>query len=174
MEIFSLPLKGDLRHEDSMGNETIIKEGDVQVMSAGTGVYHSEYNKNKEEEVQFLQIWIIPNKQNIEPRYDQIPLADIRKEDELFQILSPNVEDQGVWIHQNAWFSIGEFSEEKIETYPLNDKNNGVYLFVLEGGLQIADIDLGRRDGLGITETEEIKINVKAGTKVLLMEVPII
>ena len=111
MEIVSIPLEGDLEHKDSMGNVTVIKEGDVQVMSAGTGITHSEYNKNKDKEVKFLQIWLFPNKKNVTPRYDQISLRDIAKENEFYQILSPSKEDQGVWIHQDAWFHIGKFTK---------------------------------------------------------------
>merc|ERR1711969_247195 len=106
MEIISIPLSGDLEHKDSMGNTTVIKEGDIQVMSAGTGVQHSEYNKNKDEEVRFLQIWVIPNKQNVEPRYDQITLDKADRKNKLQQILSPNKEDEGVWIYQDAWFHL--------------------------------------------------------------------
>ncbi len=114
MEIISIPLSGDLEHKDSMGNATVIKQGDIQVMSAGTGVAHSEYNKNENEEVKFLQIWVIPNKENVTPRYDQIKLSEIQKENSFYQILSPNKDDQGVWIHQNAWFHLGDFEAGKI------------------------------------------------------------
>lgn len=174
MEIFSLPLKGDLIHRDSMGNQTVIQEGDVQVMSAGTGVYHSEYNKNNEEAVEFLQIWVVPNMLDVDPRYDQISLSSIRKENTFYQVLSPNENDAGVWIYQDAYFSMGEFTENAIQTYRLNNPQNGVYVFVLEGKASINKVSLERRDGLAITETEEIKIEVKYGTKILLMEVPLI
>ena len=106
MEIISIPLSGDLEHQDSMGNTTVIKEGDIQVMSAGTGVQHSEYNKNKDEEVRFLQIWVIPHTQNVDPRYDQITLKKEDRKNKLQQVLSPNKEDAGVWIHQDAWFNM--------------------------------------------------------------------
>ena len=109
MEIISIPLEGDLEHKDSMGNTTVIKEGDVQVMSAGTGVQHSEYNHSKTEEVKFLQIWVIPNKQDVEPRYDQVSIRDIQKENEFYQIVSPNEGESGVWVHQDAWFYLGKF-----------------------------------------------------------------
>ena len=108
MEIISIPLEGDLEHKDSMGNVAVIKEGDVQVLSAGTGISHSEYNMNQDSEVKFLQIWVFPNKKQVEPRYDQISVRDIEKENQLYQILSPSMDDQGVWIHQNAWFSLGK------------------------------------------------------------------
>ena len=111
MEIISIPLEGDLEHKDSMGNTTIIRNGDIQVMSAGTGIYHSEYNKNKDEAVKFLQIWIYPNKRNVTPRYDQLTMELADRKNKLQQVLSPNPEDAGVWIHQDAWFHIGNFEK---------------------------------------------------------------
>lgn len=107
MEIISIPLEGDLEHRDSMGNTTVIKQGDIQAMSAGTGVSHSEKNKNRDKKVKFLQIWILPNKTNVTPRYDQITLKPDSLKDRFLQIISPNPEDAGIWIHQNAWFHLG-------------------------------------------------------------------
>jgi len=172
MEIISIPLQGDLQHMDSMSNVAVIREGDVQVMSAGTGVFHSEYNKNKDKEVHFLQIWVYPNKRNVEPRYDQISLADLHKSNELFQILSPSSEDEGVWIHQDAWFSMGDYTEETTQKYTLNKADNGLYLFVIEGSVTVGDQTLSRRDGMGISETASTDFTASAGSKVLLMEVP--
>jgi len=172
MEIISIPLSGDLEHKDSMGNVAVIKEGDVQVLSAGTGIFHSEYNKNADAEVQFLQIWLFPNKKQVEPRYDQITISDILKENELSQILSPSQDDQGVWIHQNAWFHLGKFTQETSLEYSLKDSNNGLYAFVLEGEMNVNEQELAKRDGFGIWDTESIKIEAKEGSKVLLMEVP--
>ncbi|MCR9171177.1 MAG: pirin family protein [bacterium] len=172
MEIISIPLSGDLEHKDSMGNVAVIKEGDVQVLSAGTGIFHSEYNKNEGEEVQFLQIWVFPNKKNVQPRYDQIAIKDILKDNELTQILSPNSEDQGVWIHQDAWFSLGHFNEETSLDYQLHDHGNGVYVFVLEGEFNLNGQDLAKRDGFGIWDTDKIQLTAKSGSKILLMEVP--
>ncbi len=111
MEIISIPLEGDLEHQDSMGNKTVIKHGDVQVMSAGTGVSHSEYNKNQDKQVKFLQIWVFPNKRNVTPRYDQITLHETDRRNKFQQILSPNANDEGIWIHQDAWFHLGKFDE---------------------------------------------------------------
>lgn len=173
MEIISIPLEGDLEHEDSMGNKTVIKEGDIQVMSAGTGVQHSEYNKSKEEQVKFLQIWIVPNKRNVTPRYDQIGTDSISKTNELYQIVSPNQKDQGVWIHQNAWFEMGSFNETTEIEYKLKNRNNGVYIFVLEGEVTQDNETLNKRDGIAITKTELIKLKVNANSKILLMEVPL-
>jgi redox-sensitive bicupin YhaK (pirin superfamily) len=172
MEIISIPLSGDLEHQDSMGNKVVIKEGDVQVMSAGTGIQHSEYNKNSDQEVQFLQIWVYPRERNVTPRYDQITLADIHKDNSFYQILSPNKDDEGVWINQDAWFHLGEFSEESQGDYQLRDSENGVYAFVIEGTITIGDETLEKRDGLAIEETKSFMYEATPGTKVLLMEVP--
>ena len=133
MEIISIPLSGELEHKDSMGNTSTIKNGDIQVMSAGTGINHSEYNPNEIEPVKFLQIWVIPNKKNVTPRYDQITLNTEDRNNKLQQILSPNPNDEGVWIHQNAWFHIGKFDKNHKEAYSLKKKENGIYLFLLEG-----------------------------------------
>jgi Pirin-related protein len=172
MEIISIPLRGDLEHKDSMGNHGVINEGEIQVMSAGTGIFHSEYNKNKDKDINFLQIWVFPNKKNVTPRYDQISLSDIEKTNEFYQILSPNPNDQGVWIHQNAWFHMGEFSEGWEGKYELKDKSNGVYFFVIEGDLTIAGQKLNRRDGLGVSEAANIEISTTTQTKLLVMEIP--
>ncbi len=172
MEIVSIPLQGDLEHKDSMGNVTVIKQGDVQVMSAGTGVFHSEYNKNKEEEVRFLQIWMFPNTRNVKPRYDQITWSADNAKNKLQQILSPDPNDEGVWVHQNSWFHLGEFELGSEETYTLKDKKNGVYAFVLEGEVEIAGQALERRDGFGVWDTNKITLKAQNNAKVLLMEVP--
>ena len=172
MEIISIPLEGDLEHKDSMGNTTVIKEGDVQVMSAGTGVFHSEYNKNTDKEVKFLQIWLFPNKKNVSPRYDQITLNNSALKNQLYQILSPNSDDDGVWIHQNAWFHMGELEAGNEQNYSLKAKGNGVYAFVLEGKVTIEGQPLEKRDGFGVWDTDSLKIKVDSDAKVLLMEVP--
>lgn len=172
MEIISIPLEGDLEHKDSMGNTTVIKEGDVQVMSAGTGVFHSEYNKNKDREVKFLQIWVFPNEKNVKPRYDQITLNDAELENKFHQIVSPNPNDDGVWLHQNAWFHLGRLNTGVETTYNLKASGNGVYAFVLEGNITIEDQLLNKRDGFGIWNTDKITVKANSNAKVLLMEVP--
>jgi redox-sensitive bicupin YhaK (pirin superfamily) len=173
MEIISIPLEGDLEHQDSMGNTTVIKEGDIQAMSAGTGIFHSEYNKNKDQLVKFLQIWIYPNKKNVTPRYDQITLDFNDRHNKLQQILSPNPEDEGVWIHQDAWFHIGKFDKDFSISYQLKKPGNGIYAFVLKGDFTIGNIDLNERDGFGIWDTNAIKITSNsADAEILLMEVP--
>ena len=172
MEIISIPLEGDLEHKDSMGNEAVIKEGDVQVMSAGTGVFHSEYNKNQDKDVKFLQIWIFPNKKDVAPRYDQVSIRDIAKENEFYQVLSPNADDEGVWINQNAWFHLGSFNTGKAAKYSLKNKNNGIYAFILDGEVEIEGQQLGPRDGFGIWDVDEINVNSNSDSRILLMEVP--
>ncbi len=172
MEIISIPLYGDLQHKDSMNNEAVIREGDVQVMSAGSGIFHSEYNKNRDKEVRFLQIWVFPDRKNVEPRYDQISLSDLEKENEFYQILSPNSGDQGVWIYQQAWFHMGKFTEKKSLSYTLKNEANGVYAFVIDGRAKVAGQELGTRDGLGVSETTSVTIDVEDGTRLLFMEVP--
>lgn len=172
MEIISIPLQGDLEHQDSMGNVAVIREGDVQVMSAGTGVYHSEYNKNSDQEVRFLQIWIFPNKKNVTPRYDQITLENNDLKNQLFQVLSPNAEDEGVWIHQDAWFHMGNLEAGFETSYTLKKEHNGVYAFILEGEVTIEDQKLEKRDGLGVWDADTIKIKADSDAKILLMEVP--
>jgi len=173
MEIVSIPLSGDLEHKDSMGNHAVIREGDVQVMSAGTGVFHSEYNRNQDKEVKFLQIWLFPDRKNVEPRYDQISLRDVERENEFYQILSPNPDDEGVWIYQQSWFHMGKFTENKTINYQLKNKDNGVYVFVIEGKATIAGQELDRRDGLEVSESSSLSFNVEPGTQLLLMEVPL-
>ncbi|MDB4061248.1 pirin family protein [Vicingaceae bacterium] len=172
MEIISIPLEGDLEHKDSMGNTTVIKSGDVQSMSAGTGIQHSEYNESKTEDVKFLQIWLFPNQRNVTPRYDQISIQDIKKKNELFQILSPNRDDEGVWIHQDAWFHLGEFDNETASTYQLKKEGNGVYFFVLEGNVEVQGENLNKRDGFWVWDNSSIAFIAAKGAKFLAMEVP--
>ena len=172
MEIISIPLEGDLEHKDSMGNVAVIKQGDVQVMSAGTGIYHSEFNKNQDQPVKFLQIWLFPNKRNVTPRYDQITLDHGNLNNQLFQVLSPHANDAGVWIHQNAWFHMGNFDVGFETTYQLKDPQNGIYAFVLDGNVIIEEQALNKRDGFGIWGTDQIQIKAESQAKVLLMEVP--
>jgi len=172
MEIISIPLSGDLQHEDNMGNKTVIKQGDVQIMSAGTGVAHSEYNKNKDQEVKFLQIWVFPNTKNVTPRYDQITLDPDSMENKLAQIVSPNEDDAGVMTHQNAYFHMGNLSKGTDLQHNLSTTDNGIYAFVLEGDVTIDDQPLNKRDGYGIWDKKSINIKADSDAKLLLMEVP--
>ena len=173
MEIISIPLSGKLGHGDNIGNNGIIETGEIQVMSAGTGITHSEMNADDHEAVSFLQIWVIPNKMNAEPRYQQIRMGELMKPNAFNQILSPNSDDAGVWIHQDAWFSMGDFDKGVTETYQLKNPNNGVYIFVISGKVVINGNTLDTRDGLGVWDTKNFTMDVLDGAKVLLMEVPI-
>ncbi|UXN34010.1 pirin family protein [Avibacterium paragallinarum] len=168
MEIISIPLSGDLAHKDSMGNGSVIRQGDIQVMSAGTGVTHSEMNPNADIPAQFLQIWVFP----ISPRYQQISIVDGEKRNDFQQILSPNPDDEGVWIHQEAWFSLAKFDKGIMKTYNTHKSGNGVYAFVLKGSATIADQQLSTRDGLGVWDCEQFEIIADSDTEILLMEVP--
>lgn len=172
MEIVSIPLAGDLEHKDSMGNVTVIKQGDVQAMSAGTGIFHSEYNKNSDQEVKFLQIWIFPKERNITPNYSQITLNEGKLNNQLAQILSPSTEDEGVAINQDAWFHLGNLEPGTQLSYTVKKPGNGVYAFVIEGNLNIAGQDLETRDGFGIWETNQLNITATSNARLLLMEVP--
>lgn len=172
MEIITIPVKGGISHEDSMGNGSVVETGDIQVMSAGTGIFHSEMNAYEKQEGQFFQIWIIPNKMNVEPRYDQISISDIAKENELYQILSPNADDQGVWIHQDAWIFMGRYTAIKNEIYQLHNSNNGVFLMVVEGEVVFDNQKLERRDVVEVTDTSEISFSVSENAHVMIIEVP--
>lgn len=172
MEIISIPLEGDLEHRDSMGNVAVIKNGDVQVMSAGSGITHSEYNKNANAAVKFLQIWVFPNKRNVTPRYDQITLKEADRHNKLQQILSPDPKDEGVWIHQNAWFHLGTFDAGKETAYTVKAKENGVYVFVLKGSLTVNGVTVETRDGFGIWNTETLNIKATKDSEFLMMDVP--
>jgi len=173
MEIISVPLSGKLGHGDSIGNEGIIETGEIQVMSAGTGITHSEMNGDAHEPVKFLQIWVIPNKMNVSPRYQQIRMNDIMQPNQFNQVLSPNADDAGVWIHQNAWFSMGDFAEGVSQTYHIKDANNGAYIFVISGQVVVNGHTLNARDGLGVWDTSDFLMQVEADAKVLVMDVPI-
>ena len=172
MEIISIPLKGGLKHHDSMDNVAVINDGDIQVMSAGTGIFHEEHNDDQTEAVQFLQIWVYPNVLNVEPRYDQLTLNKNDRHNKLQQILSPNPDDDGVWIYQNAWFNLGSFDKGLSTEYKLNAEGNGVYVFVINGSIKIDDQILNTRDGFGIWDTDKFNIEVLDDAEFLLMEVP--
>jgi len=172
MEIISIPLEGDLEHTDSMGTKQVIRQGDVQVMSAGTGVVHAEKNKNSDRPVKFLQIWVFPNEKNVAPRYDQKSFSEADKHNKLVTIVSPMSSDEGVHIHQNAWFSLGKLDSETELTYKVKEKGNGVYAFLLEGDVTINNVVLNTRDGAGFTDVDELKIKANVLSELLLMEVP--
>ena len=173
MEIVSIPLEGDLEHGDSMGTTAVIKQGDVQVMSAGTGIIHSEKNKNQDKQVKFLQIWVFPNKKNVQPRYDQKTFSLEDKHNQWATVVSPlGTPDGGVQLHQDAWFHLTNLDAGKDLSYKVKKEGNGVYAFVLEGEIKIGETTLNRRDGLGISETEAFTVQAVSDSEILLMEVP--
>lgn len=172
MEIISIPLEGDLEHKDSMGNVAVIRHGDIQVMSAGTGIRHSEYNKNDDQPVKFLQIWVFPDKRNVTPRYDQITLNTEDRKNRFQQIVSPNPDDEGVWIHQNAWFHIADLEKGTSLDYTIKGEGNGLYVFVLSGDVAVEGLELNSRDGFGIWDINRVNFTATGNTSLLLMEVP--
>lgn len=172
MEIISIPLSGGLKHKDSMGNEHVISENEIQVMSAGSGITHSEYNNNVSKEARFLQIWLFPNKKNVTPRYDQIKISAANRKNKFDQILSPSKNDEGVWIHQNAWFHLADLDAGKKIPYSMKNPNNGLYVFVLDGKFQADEHTLNSRDGLGIWAIKDLNFKAEKRSSLLLMEVP--
>lgn len=171
MEIVSIPLEGDLEHQDSMGNTAVIKAGDVQVMSAGTGVYHSEYNHSQKEPVKFLQIWVIPDKMNVKPRYDQLTLPKKTVPNTWQQIVGPEGSTEGLWIHQKAWFHIGRIEKEgTLPFHPMGEKT-GLFIFQLEGSSKIEAEHLERRDSLKIPVAGPVTIEAMEESRILLIEV---
>lgn len=172
MEIITIPLEGALAHKDSMGNAAVIQEGEVQVMSAGTGIFHSEFNHHSDKDVKLFQIWLFPREKDVTPRYDQISIRDVEKANEFYQILSPSPDDAGVWIHQDAWFHLGKFEEGKTDTYQIKKKDNGLYVMVIEGDVTVNGQKLSARDGFGIWDIEQIDFKADSKARVLLMDVP--
>jgi redox-sensitive bicupin YhaK (pirin superfamily) len=172
MEIVTIPLEGDLEHKDSMGNVGAINEGEIQVMSAGSGVQHSEYNKNPDKHTNLLQLWVMPNIQNVTPRYDQKSIRELKKNNVFYQVLSPNKGDDGMWIHQDAWFQLGDFDQTTTKEYQLKKNGNGVYVFVIDGSFTIGDQLLNKRDALGVWDTDKISFVAQPQSQVLLVEVP--
>jgi redox-sensitive bicupin YhaK (pirin superfamily) len=171
MEIVSIPLSGDLEHNDTTGRHEIIKQGDVQIMSAGSGIAHSEKNANHNKEVKFLQIWVMPKERNITPRYEQKSFPLENRKNTLQTVVAPD-NAEAVWINQNAWFTLGSFDAAITTSYTLHNTKSGVYVFVLKGGVTINGIALQERDGLGITEAEMLNITADTDTEFLVMEVP--
>ncbi|MDR3297362.1 MAG: pirin family protein [Prevotellaceae bacterium] len=172
MEIISIPLYGDLEHKDSMGNAGVIHAGEVQVMSAGTGVLHSEFNSSTDKPLNFFQIWVFPNQDNVEPRYQQMKF-DFATPNKLVQIVSPNPDDDGLWIYQNAWFSMGLFTKGADLIYRTKSSANGVFVMVVEGDFLLGNTALHRRDGLAVSELDELTLTpTSESARVLLMELP--
>ncbi|MFN4122052.1 MAG: pirin family protein [Flavobacteriales bacterium] len=172
MEIISIPLEGALEHKDSMGNSAVIRYGEIQVMSAGTGITHSEYNHFKDRPGKFLQIWLFPNKRNVKPRYDQLALDPAERKNKWQQVLSPNPDDAGVWIHQDAWINMTILDKGKSLDYAIQRNGNGMYFFVIKGSINVDGQLLEARDGFGVMDTEKVRVTANENAEVLLMDVP--
>lgn len=173
MEIVTIPLEGNLSHQDSLGHGSVIKSGDIQVMSAGSGIRHSEYNGEQDIPVNIFQIWIFPNKKNVTPRYQQKTFDFANNKNVLHEVVYPVQDDNALWIHQDAWFSLGTFDNDKSAAYKLKSAANGIFAMVIEGSFNVGGVELNRRDGLGISEVDEIEIKALSdNARILLMEVP--
>ena len=173
MEVISIPLKGYLKHGDSVQNTKTITPGDIQVMSTGSGIYHNEFNGSDKEQLEFLQIWVIPKIENTKPEYNNFDIRPLLKTNELSLIISPDGKTP-VSIKQDAWFSMGNFDTDKIIEYKMHQEGNGVYIFVIEGEMSVAEERLTRRDGIGIWDTKGFPIHVTKGTQLLVIEVPML
>jgi len=174
MEIISIPLHGSLRHEDSMGNQHVIEAGEVQVMSAGTGITHSEYNNSDVNNVNFLQIWILPKEMDIEPGYDQKKFNAEERKNKFQLIVSPNGEGDSVSLNQEAYFSLVDIEKEQSIDYPLHQAESGVYVFVLDGSLKFSDSLLETRDGAEVTGISQLSFTAIENTQLLCIEIPIL
>ena len=172
MEIVTIPLKGELKHGDSKMNERIITPGDIQVMSAGTGIYHSESNPHDSVNAEILQIWILPHTRNTEPNYNDYNIRELLKPNELTTLVAPDGSAPGTLLQQ-AWFSMGTFDAGQDFSYSLHNKQNGIYVFVIEGEVQIENTTLNRRDAMGIYDVDQVKIASKKKSHLLVIEVPL-
>lgn len=171
MEIISIPLEGKLAHKDSTGSEGVIQKGEIQFMSAGTGVTHSEMNGSTTEDVKFLQIWVFPNKQNITPRYGQMNYEVA--ENELKTLIQPETQEGTLRLQQNAWFKMAKFNANKTLQLKVEDpKNNGIYIFLLNGSLTVDGKNINTRDAIGVWETENIDVKINDDSEFLVIEVP--
>jgi len=173
MEIISIPLKGEIKHKDSMGHTEVIQAGEVQVMSAGTGVEHSEFNSSKEE-LNMFQIWIFPEKDGLEPRYEQKDFSMLMQSNELINVVAPKSDqsENSLYINQQAYLYLGDFQVGKKIDHTLKSENNGVYVFLIEGDTDVEGTKLEKRDAVGIWNTSNISLEFKTPSKVLLIEVP--
>ena len=174
MEIITIPLRGKLEHKDSMGYTSVITTGEIQVMSAGTGILHSEFNASQTEKINLFQIWIFPNKRNVTPRYDQIDIDYAKAENNFLQLISPNADDEGSWIHQDAWISINKPSKGNDIIYPIKKDGNGVYIMVINGTITVDGNKLSNRDAIGVYNTKDVSIFVNEDSEILLLDVPMI
>ncbi|HEY4335905.1 MAG TPA: pirin family protein [Puia sp.] len=179
MEIISIPLEGSLVHEDNLGHKEVVSAGEIQVMSTGKGVFHSEYNNKPDQAVKFLQIWVFPNKLNVTPRYDQVRLDPSKGHNALQQLISPNPGEEtkatreGSWIYQDAWFHMGTFDAGRKIDYDVKKPGNGVYLFVIDGAFLYNGQRLETRDGLGVSDVDHLDLEAaEPGSRILIMDIP--
>ena len=172
MEITTIPLSGALEHRDSMGSAEVLRAGEIQVMSAGTGITHSEYNHSKTDPLTLLQVWIFPKTENVQPRYEQRAFDFTKEPDKMHEVVTPERAQGKLWLHQDAWFSLGRFENETEFSYTLHDPSHGVFTFVIEGSVKVDDISLSRRDAAGIYDTSVLNYKATASSYILLIEVP--
>jgi hypothetical protein len=174
MEIVSIILEGALEHRDSMGNVQVIRSGEVQVMSAGTGLYHAEYNHSEKKPVKFFQLWIFPREKGLKPRYDQLLFADQEKQDQLLTLVTPDTDQQenALWIHQDAYISTISLKKDSEFTYQIRIPGNGVFVFIVAGKISVDENTLATRDAIGISETESVQVQATDNSRVLFIEVP--
>ena len=174
MEIITIPLRGKLEHKDSIGHSSVITTGEIQVMSAGTGILHSEFNASQTEEINLFQIWIFPNKRNVIPRYDQIDINYEKAENNFLQLISPNADDEGSWIHQDAWIFINKPSKGKEIVYPIKKDGNGVYIMLINGTITVDGNKLSNRDAIGVYNTKDVRIFVNEDSEILFLDIPMV
>ena len=173
MEIITIPLSGSIRHKDTLGNEYVIKSGEIQRMSAGSGIAHSEYNASSSEELNLLQIWVFPKIRDIPPRYGQKPFDPNSRKNKFQLIISPDERDGSIGVNQDAFFSLSDLTQGKSLNYQIKIKGNGLYIFVISGAINVLDESLNTRDGIGISEVFEILINAEKDSEILVMEIPL-
>ncbi len=173
MEIVTIPLRGALEHKDSMGNSSVIRQGEVQIMSAGTGILHSEFNHSPDEEINLLQIWVFPKEREIEPRYDQKVFDPSNRVNKFQTVVSAKQEDKdAVWINQDAYFSLGNFDSGLKSKYEIQHEGNGAYLFVIDGKVEVDGEILEKRDGIELTEIDSLEFKNLDKSEILIIEVP--
>lgn len=172
MEIVTVPLEGALEHKDSTGHKEVLRVEEVQIMSAGSGLTHSEYNHSKSEPVTLLQIWVFPKERDIKPRYDQRVFSPEDRNNKIFTLVSPVKNGKSLWINQDAYFSRAKLDEGKTLAYKINKKGNGLYMFLIDGKINTADQTLETRDGIGIEDVNEISVKAEANSEILFIEVP--
>lgn len=174
MEIITLVQEGALEHRDSMGNGSVMRANDVQVMSAGSGVFHSEMNHSKSEAVKLFQIWVFPDKKDVTPRYDQKTFAPEGRKNQWQEIIKPDTQAEGdaIFIHQQAWFNLADIDADQTLLYQNKKAGNGAYVFVIDGEALVAGERLKRRDAIGISEYEAFEVKALSNARILVMDIP--